>query len=175
MASSKGPIKAHINSTVHVEFPASRVKELRDEGSLNYQLECWLELCEECIPREWRRDWASVAFKYALAALMGECGIQWEARKSFLLYQGDSSLFQQSHAVPKQLRQIGRYGGRNGAVELRRWYTPECVPTSLQGEGNVALIDGELYFIHWPNHGPVEANPAGGFAQYDDWLGDQPF
>lgn len=173
MASVKGPIRAHINAAVHAAFPPARVAKLVEDGSLHHELEYWLELCEEAIPQEWRRDWSACSFKYALAALAGE-GVQWEPRRVRQVYTGPLALCEVGRAVKARLRRSGGYGGRNGRAYIYQWYLPEQVTTSQQGNGEVAFVDGELRHISWPVHGPQRADGPS-FAEFDNWLGDSPF
>lgn len=173
MASFKGPIRAHINSVIHAEFPPTKVEALQREGSFHHELELWLELQEEAIPSQWRRDWSAVSFKYALAALAGE-GIQWEPRRQRRVYTGDLALCQVGSVAQDKLLRAGSYGGRNGRVALRQWYVPEHVTTEQQGDGNLAVVDGEFRQISWPVFGPRDPRPVPSLP-FDDVFGDRLF
>jgi hypothetical protein len=151
MASSKGPVRAHINQAVRTAFPPTRVAALQQEGSLYYELELWLELAMEAVPSQWWRDWEAMSFKYALAALAGE-GVAWEPRHIRRVYTGDLALCQVGGIANERFRRSGGYGGRNGRVPLSQWYLPEQVTTAQQGDGEAAVVNGELRRISWPVH-----------------------
>jgi hypothetical protein len=152
MASYKSNVRAAITAAVHLEFPQERVKSLREEGSLLYELEQWLDVVEDSFPSAWRRDHQAMGLKYALAALAGE-GIQWEPKRVLHLYKGDIALCQVGSPSTLPLRQAGGYASRRGRMHMHRWYTPEMLPTQQQGRGDVAMVDGQLRHIAWPIHG----------------------
>ena len=151
MASYKAQVRAAITAAVHQEFPQERVKSLREEGSLLYELERWLDIVEDSFPSAWRRDYQAMGLKYALAALAGE-GIQWEPKRVLYLYEGDIALCQVGSPMSLPLRHGGGYASRRGRVHVYRWYTPLLLPTQQQGHGDVAMVDGQLCHITWPIH-----------------------
>jgi hypothetical protein len=175
MASHKSQVRAAVTAAVHQEFPQARVESLREEGSLLHELERWLDIVEDSFPSAWRRDYQAMGLKYALAALAGE-GIQWEPKRVLHLYQGDVALCRVGDPLDS-LRRAGSYASRRGRVRLTQAYTPELVPTQQQGEGDVALIDGRLHRISWPQHWvavPQHLFLSEVFSD-EEIMGDRPF
>lgn len=172
MPSFKAPVQAHINHAIHMAFPPARVEALQREGSLIREVELWLELLEDCVPREWRRDLEAMGLKYALTALRGEGGVLWEPRFKGVLYEGDISLCEVLRPL-ERCRRDGTYATRKGRLNIRQYYLPEVVgTTTAQGEGNCALVDGRLHAIAWPFHlAQRKSSPA----DWDGILGERPF
>lgn len=113
-----------------------------------------------------------MAYKYAISALLGESGVMWEPKRVLIVYTGDLALCQVGDVFGNtKLRRRGGYGGRNGRVLLTQWYEPEQVHTNRQGDGDVAIIDGEIRRISWTHFGPVNPNDPD-FTSFDDWLMD---
>jgi len=172
MASCKGPIRAYINQAVHTAFPPERVDTLQKSGEFHHELNLWTEFMMEGVPSQWWRDWESMAYKYAISALLGESGVMWEPKRVLIVYTGDLALCQVGDVFGNtKLRRRGGYGGRNGRVLLTQWYEPEQVHTNRQGDGDVAIIDGEIRRISWTHFGPVNPNDPD-FTSFDDWLMD---
>jgi hypothetical protein len=175
MASYKPHVKAAIAAAIHEEFPSAKVEALQEDGSLGHELELWLERFEDNIPSAWRRDWTAMALKYAFAALAGE-GVQWEPKKTFLVFEGDPVLCIVRGPVPTRLVRNGAYASRKGRRPLCQEYTPHLRATGRQGEGDTVFIDGKLHHIYWPVHTcelPAHMQPKPGAIWDEEVFGDR--